>query len=1098
MMFGRRFVLVSSLEVAILCAVVICSGKGLPLAKRYLTQATPAENVIVARPARAAVSASGVTNAPSQANVQFDHLRQAIAGANLVQFSSSNYSVQEDCTTVTITVNRVGDLSGITSVDYNTSDVTATERKDYITALGTLVFAPGETSKSFGVLINEDSYVEGNETFNVKLSNPSGAALGAPATAVVTIIDDPSEPATNPIDDPQNYPCQHYHDFLNRQPDASGLAFWTNEIASCAADAQCIDVKRINVSAAFYLSIEFQQTGYLVERLYKTAFGSAQGASTFGGAHQLAVPVVRLNEFLSDTQKIGQGVVVGQGNWQDILENNKQAFTADFVQRSRFSTAMPASMTAAQFVDTLNTNADHPLSLSEHDQLINDLANNVKNRAQVLRAIAEHPNVMSGEFNRAFVLMQYFGYLRRNPNDQPDTDYTGFDFWLTKLNQFGGNYINSEMIKAFITSLEYRSRFGASGTPTPTPTPTPGPGLTPDQRAAALESVRAKFEDLSNTVTSEDDVNQQLLTFIRSRSEFSAAGISTDSCVWATYTDGVGLTVVNNRKPPVQPASLSHSTESAARRLNARPENLPDSTTAQLIWTLGPAFTDDPTIDLSNWLNEENYNVTISVGAGASVDSLKHVGGNGALFLAGHGGTAENTQAYAVSTAEFQNNAKEQPMVPGSYDDDLKMGRLRYMIATWSYYADGTEHDEKTYGITSKFIRAYWGDFSANAFVFNDACSGASAAASDFQQAIKEKKASVYAGWTNPASSESTARFVFDRLLGGNHVYPESDGYKIRPFDYTSVKQDFQYHGVGKDGTADLVFMPFSDSSTEGFQALAPSIEDMLMDEQTNVLYINGQFGEVPVGEDPGKSRAVSVGGMKADCQFSSPLISCNLPSTGPGSAGEVIVTVRQQKSNTAYLSLWQGTFTHTVLENNTLKEVDTYNLTLRADTRKVRFEIHKPPTFYRFGIESPRIVMATDTSLMGYQCSGTFTAGDCTTIWSGSGTVPRLQTNPLKQGFQVAGGLYDNGRLVLGFSPLSKGRIVDTVCQNSPPSHDNENLFDVVVAPADGGSNPFFSLDASGNITGNKLTFTDGTDAHTFQWSLISIQFPPSPDSPR
>src|SRR5215472_17534323 len=163
MMFGRRFVLVSSLEVAILCAVVICSGKGLPLAKRYLTQPTPAENVIVARPARAAVSASGVTNAPSQANVQFDHLRQAIAGANLVQFSSSNYSVQEDCTTVTITVNRVGDLSGITSVDYNTSDVTATERKDYITALGTLVFAPGETSKSFGVLINEDSYVEGNE-----------------------------------------------------------------------------------------------------------------------------------------------------------------------------------------------------------------------------------------------------------------------------------------------------------------------------------------------------------------------------------------------------------------------------------------------------------------------------------------------------------------------------------------------------------------------------------------------------------------------------------------------------------------------------------------------------------------------------------------------------------------------------------------------------------------------------------------------------------------------------------------------------------------------------------------------------------------------
>ncbi|HVS21785.1 MAG TPA: hypothetical protein VHD88_08040 [Pyrinomonadaceae bacterium] len=58
------------------------------------------------------------------------------------------------------------------------------------------------------------------------------------------------------------------------------------------------------------------------------------------------------------------------------------------------------------------------------------------------------------------VLMQYFGYLRRNPNDTPDPDYTGYDFWLTKLNQFNGNFINAEMVKAFITSIEYRQRFG--------------------------------------------------------------------------------------------------------------------------------------------------------------------------------------------------------------------------------------------------------------------------------------------------------------------------------------------------------------------------------------------------------------------------------------------------------------------------------------------------------------------------------------------------------------------------------------------------------------------------------------------------------------
>ena len=46
--------------------------------------------------------------------------------------------------------------------------------------------------------------------------------------------------------------------------------------------------------------------------------------------------------------------------------------------------------------------------------------------------------------------MQYFGYLRRNPNDPQDSDYTGYDFWLTKLNQFNGNFVNADMVKAFI------------------------------------------------------------------------------------------------------------------------------------------------------------------------------------------------------------------------------------------------------------------------------------------------------------------------------------------------------------------------------------------------------------------------------------------------------------------------------------------------------------------------------------------------------------------------------------------------------------------------------------------------------------------------
>src|SRR5205085_8987991 len=107
----------------------------------------------------------------------------------------------------------------------------------------------------------------------------------------------------------------------------------------------------------------------------------------------------------------------------------------------------------------LNRNAGNPLSQSERDHLVTDLATGMKTRAQVLRAVAEDPALVNAEFNRAFVLMQYFGYFRRNPNDAPDGNFDGYNFWLNKLNQFNGNYIQAEMVKAFLSSTEYRRRF---------------------------------------------------------------------------------------------------------------------------------------------------------------------------------------------------------------------------------------------------------------------------------------------------------------------------------------------------------------------------------------------------------------------------------------------------------------------------------------------------------------------------------------------------------------------------------------------------------------------------------------------------------------
>jgi len=261
----------------------------------------------------------------------------------------------------------------------------------------------------------------------------------------------------NKIDDPQFFVAQHYRDFLNREPDAEGLAYWVNDIESCGIDAHCIEVKRINVSAAFFLSIEFQETGFLVYRFYKAAYGNLPGAP---------VPV-RFNELLSDMQLIGQDVIVGVGDWALKLEANKKAYATQFGARPSLATALPTSLSPAQFVDALYANAGVATPPpSERTAAINEFggaANTADTaaRGRALRRVAENATLGQQETNRAFVLMQYFGYLRRNPNDAPDTNYDGYTFWLTKLNDFNGNFVNAEMVKAFLDSIEYRKRFGS-------------------------------------------------------------------------------------------------------------------------------------------------------------------------------------------------------------------------------------------------------------------------------------------------------------------------------------------------------------------------------------------------------------------------------------------------------------------------------------------------------------------------------------------------------------------------------------------------------------------------------------------------------------
>jgi uncharacterized protein (TIGR03118 family) len=545
----------------------------------------------------------------------FGKLQPTTASAtSLVQLSTDDSAIGEGGGHIDVTVTRSGDVSGAATVNYATFDQSqpghASQKSDFEIALGTLRFEPGETSQTFRLLLVDDNFDEGDEVVDIILSNPTGAGvgLGSPNTGEVTILDnDTGAPTTNRIDEAQFFVRQQYLDFLNREPDAGGLSFWTNIITACGADANCIAARRVQVSAAFFLSIEFQQTGLLALLANQAAFGSRP---LYG-------------QFMRDSQALNRDFIFGTPGSDAILEANKQQYFNDFVNRPEFVTKYPSTLTNEQYVDNLlasaglspsqvrlfvvnltnsqevppttptasgggprpasfgtarlqfnsaqtsmtftssvnnidftgaQTPADTndnlavahihagaavtpavngpvvwgffgtpfndnnpndqvvipftggavggivngkwdapegngttlaaqlsnlregrayvnfhtvqfpggeirgniPAASALRDSLVAGLNGATETRATVLRKVAEAEELRVREFNAAFVLMEYFGYLRRDP------DTAGFNFWLNKLNSFNGDFVQAQMVEAFITSLEYRQRFGPS------------------------------------------------------------------------------------------------------------------------------------------------------------------------------------------------------------------------------------------------------------------------------------------------------------------------------------------------------------------------------------------------------------------------------------------------------------------------------------------------------------------------------------------------------------------------------------------------------------------------------------------------------------
>ena len=392
-----------------------------------------------------------------------------LPGPGTLAFSASSYNVNEDCTAALITVSRTNGSTGPASVDFTTMNGTGytpcsltgasgAQNCDFSFSTGTISFANGETSKTFHVLISKDAYVEGNETINLALGNATGGALlGAQSTAVLMILDNAAVPVdSQPMDDAQTFVAQTYHDFLARQADPGGLSYWMGKITQCNNDQNCINSQRIAVSNEFFFSVEYQQTGSYVFRLYRAAYGNSQpfpnpDSSNPTEAHKVPSYAV----FVRDRARVIGGLSMAQS--QLDLANA-------FVQRPEFLTKYPANLDGAQFIAALlqNIQATDGTDLTAQTAGLLTLFNS-GGRGAVLYRLADdnatnpiaNQQFLNAEYNRAFVATQYFGYLRRN------ADIGGFLFWLGQINSAPLKDLNKQyaMVCSFITSAEYQNRF---------------------------------------------------------------------------------------------------------------------------------------------------------------------------------------------------------------------------------------------------------------------------------------------------------------------------------------------------------------------------------------------------------------------------------------------------------------------------------------------------------------------------------------------------------------------------------------------------------------------------------------------------------------
>ncbi|HEX8072602.1 MAG TPA: Calx-beta domain-containing protein [Pyrinomonadaceae bacterium] len=374
-----------------------------------------------------------------------------------VQFGGATYSGAEQGGAALVAVTRTGDTTGTSAVDYTTVDDPAAvrcddttnnhgaayARCDYATTMDTLTFAPGETSKQFAVPLIDDAHAEGAETVPLRLSNPQGATLGPQANATLTLPANDAGPAQpSPVNASPFFVRQQYLDFLSREPEPDGLAAWLRVLNNCPDVDDDPACDRVTVSSSFFGSPEFQLKGGFVFRFYRVSLARLPA----------------YDEIVADMRRV-------TGQTAEEVYAKRDAFARAWLLRPeverRFAALADAAyvdallepyrLNAVTTPDPLNPDGAQLVTLTRAD-LVSRLGAGALTRAQVMRAVVQSREVEAAEYDRAFVATQYYGYLRRTPEEG------GYNSWLNYLNAHPSEF--RTMVNGFVNSYEYRLRFG--------------------------------------------------------------------------------------------------------------------------------------------------------------------------------------------------------------------------------------------------------------------------------------------------------------------------------------------------------------------------------------------------------------------------------------------------------------------------------------------------------------------------------------------------------------------------------------------------------------------------------------------------------------